>query len=59
MIIPAIRIVIRDDYRCALPRGTLLHSIQHPNDEMLLVQRIRITSVSIFERRGLKEPDRR
>src|SRR5271156_6236526 len=55
MVVPAIRVVIHNDYGGIAPCRLLLQEVNHADREYLFVDGIRISSVSILIGRGLKE----
>ena len=59
MIIPTVRIVISDDHCCFPPLGPHLQGIDDPDEEVLFIERIGISGMTILEGRCLQEADRR
>ena len=55
MVVPAVGVVIQNDHRGFRPFRALLQGVDDPDQEMLLVDRIRISGMPIFERRRLQE----
>src|SRR5215471_16461084 len=53
MVVPAIGIVVHNDYSRALPVGLLLQEIDECNKESLFIQWVGIPSMAILERRCL------
>ena len=58
MVIPSIRIVIHDDHGRAAPGGLLLQEIDEIDQKGLLIQRVRISRMTVLIRRGLDEAHR-
>src|SRR5215469_4414043 len=48
MVVPAIGIVIHDDYRGAAPSGLLLQEVDECHQERLLIQGIRVSRMTIL-----------
>ncbi|ABA52723.1 hypothetical protein BURPS1710b_A2343 [Burkholderia pseudomallei 1710b] len=59
MVVPAVRVVIRDDHRGARPVGLLLQEVDDLRHELLLVERIRVAGVRVLRGGRLQEADRR
>ena len=55
MVIPTVRIVIHDDKSGAPPFRVGLEKVDQPHHQVLLVQRIGITGMTVLIRLGLQE----
>src|ERR1700739_1890059 len=55
MVIPAVGIVIHNDYRSALPVALLLQEIDEVNEEGLFIERVGVPGVSVLERLRLNK----
>ena len=57
MVVPAVRIVIHDYYRGAVPSGERLQEVDRLDEECLLVERIGISGMPVLVSRGFEEAD--
>src|SRR5207253_10607160 len=55
VIVPAVRVVVRDDHRRVVPEGGALEVVDGGDDEFLLVERIGVTGMAVLVCRGLEE----
>ena len=59
MVIPAVRIVVHDHDRRVLPIRRILKEVDDVHDELLLIERIGITGVTVLIACGFQEADGR
>src|SRR5579863_6036592 len=59
MIVPSVGVVVRDEYRGALPLWTLHDEVDRIDEELLLIERIGVLSVAVLEARRLQKSDLR
>ena len=58
MVVPAVRVVVGDDDRGALPLLGLLQRVDLLDQEVLLVDRVGVAGVAVLVLTGLEEADR-
>src|SRR5437588_9547627 len=55
VIVPAVRVVVRDDHRRVVPEGGALEVVDGGDDEFLLVERIGVAGMAVLVCRGFEE----